>query len=165
MASSAHGVPRATNDIDLVAALTLDKVEDFVSSLNREFYVDEEVVRDAVRRRGSFNLIHLVTMFKVDVFVPADDPISQSQLSRRVLLSLVGVRGETLPVLSAEDVILQKLRWYDLGDQSSERQWSDIVGVVKTQSGSLDTGFIRDMVRKSGLEELFEQAIAEAAGT
>ncbi|MFV1981600.1 MAG: hypothetical protein ACC655_10635 [Rhodothermia bacterium] len=70
----------------------------------------------------------------------------------------------SLPILSAEDVILQKLRWYDLGDRSSERQWSDLVGVLKTQFGSLDTGFIREMVRETGLEELLEQAIAEASG-
>ena len=164
VASSAHGVPRATNDIDLVAALTLEKVDDFVSSLNHEFYVDAGAVRDAIMRRGSFNLIHLATMFKVDVFVPSDDPISQSQLTRRVLIELEGGDGKVLPLLSAEDVILQKLRWYDLGDRLSERQWSDIVGVLKTQSGSLDTGFVREMVRETGLEELLEKAIAEASG-
>jgi len=161
VASSAYGVPRATNDIDLVAALTLDNVDDFVSSLNHEFYVDAGAVREAVRRRGSFNLIHLAAMFKVDVFVPADDRISQSQLLRRVHIDLEGGGGNVLPLLSVEDVILQKLRRYDLGDRSSERQWSDIIGVLRTQFGVLDTPFVREMTSETGLEELFEQAIAE----
>jgi hypothetical protein len=164
VASSAHGVPRSTNDIDLVAALSLEEVDDFVNSVARDFYVDEEAVRDAIRSRESFNLIHLASMFKVDVFVPADDPISQSQLKRRVQLNLAGSRGMTLPVLSAEDVILQKLRWYELGNRTSERQWSDVVGVLKTQSTALDISFVREMATMADLGGLLDLAIAQAGG-
>lgn len=162
VASSAHGVPRATNDIDLVAALSLDMVDSFIGSLAREFYVDAEAVRDAIRDRGSFNLIHLASMFKVDVFIPGDDLISQSQLNRRVHLDLAGVGGKTLPVLSAEDVILQKLRWHELGNRTSERQWSDIVGVLKTQFATLDIGFLRKMAATANLGAPLEQAITQA---
>ena len=83
-ASAVHGVARMTADVDLVVDLSTDQVEPLVRALESEFYVDVEAIGDAVRRRQSFNLIHLATMFKVDVFVLKRRPFDEVQLQRRV---------------------------------------------------------------------------------
>lgn len=80
VASMAHGMIRTTLDVDLVADLAMEHVAHFVAALSDQFYVDEPSVRQAIERRGSFNLIHLPTMVKVDVFVPADRKWQESSL-------------------------------------------------------------------------------------
>jgi hypothetical protein len=110
LASSIHGVPRATQDIDLVAEMRRAHAKPLASALEAEFYVDEDAVLDAVLRRASFNLVHLDTMTKVDVFVPKGDSLSTAQIRRRQFVQVGATAHESLPLLSPEDVILQKLR-------------------------------------------------------
>ncbi len=81
VASSAFGLPRSTLDVDLVAALEAGHVDDLVAELADEFYVSAPMIRDAIDRESSFNLIHLATMFKVDIFVPQSRPFELSALS------------------------------------------------------------------------------------
>jgi hypothetical protein len=80
--SALHGIMRATMDADLVADLRLDHVEPLVEALGSAFYADVETRRDAIRCRTSFNLIHLATMFKVDVFIAKAHSFDRSQLAR-----------------------------------------------------------------------------------
>ncbi|HSL82233.1 MAG TPA: hypothetical protein VLF66_05620, partial [Thermoanaerobaculia bacterium] len=126
LASSVHGIPRSTQDADLVADLEPDRVEDLVQALEGEFYVDEERVRDAVRRRASFNVICLRTMLKVDVFVLPDDEFHRTEMSRRRRLRLGEDPESAVEVASAEDTVIEKLTWYRLGGGVSERQWLDV---------------------------------------
>lgn len=154
LASSVHGVARFTQDADLVVDLPEWKVESLVERLAGTFYVDIERARSAVERRSSFNLIHLATMVKVDLFVLPDDDHSQEQMERRRQLSLSGSKGRTVPVASAEDIILQKLRWYRLGGEVSERQWSDAIAVVQVQGERLDDSYLRSAAPKLGVEDL-----------
>lgn len=107
IASSLLGVPRATLDVDLVADLRGEHVAPLVSRLLADFYVDEGSVRDTVRRRACFNVIHLATMLEVDLFVMSDDPLTASEMARRQRFPLPGAPPAELVVATAEDIVLQ----------------------------------------------------------
>jgi hypothetical protein len=161
LASSFHGFPRATNDADLVADLRDEHVAPFVAALAGRYYVDEERVRHAVGRRSSFNVIQLATMFKVDVFVLGDEPQDREEMARRTRIELPDGGGE-LEVASAEDTILQKLHWYRLGRGVSDRQWQDVLAVLRVQAGRLDRSYLLRGAEALGVSDLLEQAASEA---
>ncbi len=163
VASSLHGIPRSTQDVDIVADLDASHVEPLVRSLQDRFYVDHDAVMSAVRTRGSCNLIHLATMTKIDVFVAKRDALSRSQLRRRQLHT-VDV-GAVLPLTSPEDVVLQKLSWYRKGGGISQRQWADVLGVLRVRSEDLDLEYLRVAATREDLARLLEEAIAEARGS
>ncbi len=83
LASSLHGVPRATQDVDLVAMLRAHHVDEFVAALSPDFYVDADMIRDAIRRLSSFNIIDLTTMMKVDIFIGRGDAQQREEMARR----------------------------------------------------------------------------------
>lgn len=160
LASSLHGIPRATQDADIVADLHGVHVRPFVDAVEGEFYVSDDAVRDAVRRRATFNVIHLATMTKVDVFLLRREPLAVAEMERRRFYSLDETRR--LPVASPEDIILQKLDWYRKGDRISERQWRDVLGVLKIRGPALDRNYLIEQAVTSGLEELLEEALVAA---
>lgn len=159
LASSLLGIPRATLDVDLVAVLAPEHVGPLVQALAPTFYIDEAAVADAIRRRASFNIIHLETVFKVDVFVQKDQPLARSEMSRKQTYELSDRPGVRLVVGSAEDIILQKLDWYRLGHEISERQWTDVLGVLKVQGDRLDLTYLRHWAAQVGLSTLVERAL------
>lgn len=162
LASSLHGEPRATQDVDIVADLKPEHVAPFVSALHDDFYVDEPAVRDAVKRRSTFNVIHLETMFKVDVFVAGNQRVTRRELERRQVFILDVQPPEEIIVASPEDIIVQKLYWYRLGDEVSERQWSDAMSVLKIRNRKLDLDYMRDVATEMGVEDLLVRALREA---
>ena len=161
MASIIHGMLRTTMDVDIVANIQPEQVASFITSLQDAFYVDEQMIRQAIQRRSSFNLIHLSTMFKVDIFIPKGRPFDQQQLNRRIAESVGPDSDEQIWVLSAEDVILAKLEWFRLGGEISERQWRDILGVVKTQQPTLDIDYLKQWAQSLGVTDLMERALKE----
>ena len=161
VASSLHGIPRSTQDIDIVVTLWGKDVDRFVARFESSFYVDRDMVMDAIRRRASFNMIHLATMYKVDVFVDDRSDLVREELSRRLAVEL-GEPPRTVWICSAEDIVLQKLDWYERGNRISERQWLDIQGVLKVQGGKLDLSYLRRWAIIKGLTELLERALQEA---
>lgn len=162
LASSLHGTPRATQDVDLVAELRLQHVPALVAALEETFYVNHEMIRDAIRRRSSFNVIHLETMFKVDVFILKDDLASRQEMERRQVYRVLDNPPRDLVIASAEDIILQKLYWYQLGAGVSDRQWNDVLGVMKTQGGQLDMPYLTRTAALLNVEDLFQQACRDA---
>ena len=162
IASSAHGVARASVDGDVVAELGLAHVAPLVAALRDTYYVPEERIRDAVARRASFNVIHLDTMLKVDVFVSRDRPFDRRAFERSRPASIEGKGGATLPVSSAEDVVLAKLEWYRRGGEVSERQWADVMGVLRATGSALDLPYLRRGAVELGVGDLLDRALDAA---
>ena len=142
-ASSFHGVFRASVDVDIVAELADQHVSPLVTEFSEAFYLDETAIRRAVDSRRSFNLIHLATMFKVDVFLPKGRAFDEAQLSRCSPQVIATNPKRTAVVASAEDTILAKLSWYRAGGEVSEQPWRDVQGVLQVQAERLDTEYMR----------------------
>jgi hypothetical protein len=157
IASSVAGEPRSTLDIDFVVALEERHTTPLVAMLEAEFYVDDLALRRAVRERRSTNLVHYETQIKVDLFVAGGTPLDFQQLARR---QAVDLGGRTLYVHPPEDILLQKLRWYRHGGEASDRQWRDIVGIVRVQGSRLDVAYLRLNAPVLGVADLVERAIA-----
>jgi hypothetical protein len=159
-ASSLYGVPRATEDVDLVAEIEFSHVDALTSALAGEFYIDAGMIRDAIRRRATFNVVHLATMFKADVFVARDDAWSIEEMSRVRTEQLDTPDGKmTIRFASAEDTVLHKLVWYRLGNLVSDRQWRDAVGVLNVQGDSLDRGYLELWARRLDVWDLLVRAL------
>ena len=161
LATSLHGIPRATLDVDIVADLRMAHLDPFVAALSASFYVDPDMVREAIRRRATFNILHLATMFKVDVFVIGSDELLAIELSRKRRVRVLEEPQADLFVASPEDMVLQKLIWYREGGGVSDRQWGDVIGVIKTQGSRLDLVFLHLWAGRKGLADLLERALSE----
>lgn len=163
LASSAHGVARTSIDVDLVAELGSQHVAPLVAALAPAYYVDEERVRQAVASRGSFNLVHLESMLKVDVFVSRGRPYDEAAL-RRARAEPLDEEPESRRyfLASAEDTVLAKLEWFRRGREASERQWSDVIGVLRASSGALDLAYLQGWAKELEVADLLERALREA---
>ncbi len=164
MASSVRGLPRTSIDVDVAAELLPQHVEPLVGALAGEFYVSEPRVTEAVQARGAFSAIHLATMMKVDVFVSRQRPFDRA-LFDRLTPEFLDAVGTSIPhpVPRSEDVVLLKLDWYRSGGEVPERQWGDVLGVLKVASGDLDRGYLSRWATELGLADLLDRALAEAA--
>jgi hypothetical protein len=163
VASSVHGVPRASIDADVIAELGAEHVAPLAARLSALYYLDEGRMRDAVERRFSFNAIHLATMFKVDVFVSKGRPFDVAA-GGRARLEALGESSEApkARVASPEDTLLAKLEWYRRGGESSERQWSDVIGLLKVRTGRLDLAYLAGWAEALGVADLLERASRQA---
>ncbi len=163
VASLAHGIYRATADVDIIAEMLIKHVRPFVQSLENTYYVDADMIKDALRHRSEFNVIHLHTMFKVDIFLPKGRPFDHS-IRQRVQKSALQVLNDPsiFNIESPEDVILTKLEWYQMGGQVSDRQWGDILGVLKVQKLALDRGYLSRWATEIGVADLLTRAFQEA---
>ena len=160
LASSVHGEPRQTVDADLLAAVLGRHAQALGDLLGNEFYVNVEAIKSAVVNQSSFNLIHLATMTKVDVFISWRTPFGQEQMKRRQ--SIVVDQLPPLLFASPEDTIVSKLEWFRKGGSVSDRQWRDILGVIKVQGENLDTDYLTKWARELQLEDLLKKALLEA---
>lgn len=159
LASSAYGTPRATLDVDVVAAILPTQIDRITRALSPDFEVDPAMVREAVEERGSFNAIYLPTMFKADIFIARDDAWSREELTRGVAQRVETADGEvSIRFASPEDTLLHKLYWYRLGNEMSEHQWRDVVGMLKVLKGTLDDAYIDRWAGHLGVVELLDRA-------
>ncbi|MBN1695778.1 hypothetical protein JW879_10350 [candidate division WOR-3 bacterium] len=163
LASSVYGMPRATLDADIVADITSNQIKTLKSKLEKEYYIDENTIKDAIRNNSSFNLIHFKTSVKIDIFVYKNDAYQQNAIERRVEDTLVeDDRSSKFCFASPEDIIINKLNWYKIGNGVSERQWRDIIGVIKIQGNSLDKKYLKEWAIKLNLIELLKKAFIDA---
>jgi hypothetical protein len=162
VASSAYGVARATMDVDLVANLEMSQVNRLVRGLEADYYVSAEMIKEAIHRRASFNLIHLKTMVKIDVFIAKDQPYDSQALARRRPDTLDEENSRKFYLSSPEDAVLSKLQWYERGGRISDQQWKDIIGVLKVQSSGLDFEYLKYWASKLNLSELLNRSFRDA---
>ena len=160
-ASSYHGAPRSTQDIDFVISPTSDQLRSFVRLLpDTEYYVDEEIALDARLRETQFNVVDIVTGWKIDLIIQKSRSFSRTEFDRRVSVDFQGIR---MYVATAEDVLLVKLEWAKLGQ--SQRQIEDAAGILRIRAGDLDKSYIKHWVRQLQLEEQWEAASRAAEMT
>ncbi len=166
LASSIHGLPRSTQDVDLVAELKEEHIHSLVAALENDFYIDRQAVQRAVHSHRSFNVIHLDTMYKADIFVLGTDRYAQAEKQRRRLEPL-GKEPDASAVYfcSAEDIVLQKLRWFRKGGSVSERQLDDVQNVLKVQGNSLDYDYLHHWATELGVADLLRQALVNVGVT
>jgi hypothetical protein len=156
IASSVHGEPRATQDVDIVAALRAHHVKQFAKALARDYYVDAEAMRAAVKESGTFNAIHFASAIKADFFVAGDDAFEAERLTIRLR---VETPGGVLYVDTAEHTILRKLEWYRRGGEVSDRQWRDVLAIVRIQGDLLDRERLRHWAPRLGVADLLQRVI------
>ncbi len=163
LASSAHGVARATLDADLIAELKMKHVDGLVEALRADYYIDAGMIRGAISTLSCFNLIHLATSFKVDVFVLKGRAYDRLALERKEKRSLDSDSPDVEVYLaSPEDTVLAKLEWYRLGNEVSDRQWRDVLGIFKLQQSHLDRDYLKKWAVELRIADLLERAMREA---
>ena len=163
VASSLHGIPRTTLDVDVIVDMKPEQIDDFAAELAGEFYADAGLIRDAFARGRAANLIHLRTAWKFDLFPLKKDEYSRAEFDRRAFREVRPDGGEAIEcaVASAEDTILRKLEWYRAGGQASERQWNDLCGVCRTVGKSLDVGYLQSWAGTLGVADLLTKLLEE----
>jgi hypothetical protein len=164
VASSLLGEPRTTVDVDFAVKLDANALEQILDLVGTEFYVPVESAYAAISTLSSFNLIHKASGLKIDVFVVGGDSLDGRQLDRRTRMLVRRDPRAELWVTSAEDQILRKIAWYRDGGEVSDRQWRDIVGLLRTQRTNLDFEDLRSAAGEFGLAELLHRATNDPAG-
>ena len=164
VASSVHGIPRTTLDIDIEVRFAPEKIDEFATDLSAEFYADAGLIREAFLRGRAANLIHFKTGWKFDLFPLGPDEYSQTEFARRAFrkIALNDKQSLECAVASAEDTVLRKLQWYRAGGDISERQWNDLLGICKTAAGSLDMSYLKKWASYLRVSDLLDRLLAES---
>lgn len=155
-ASTAHGLPRATQDLDVIIdPPSASELEALLASMPAEdYYVDADAARDALQRRSMFNVIDLASGWKVDLILRKDRPFSREEFARRIKMTMLGVSAF---VASPEDTIVAKLEWSKHAG-GSERQRRDVAGVIASAGDALDRAYIERWVHDLDLDDEWEAA-------
>lgn len=163
-ASSVHGEPRSTDDVDLVADLRPAHAAQLANALRGDWYVSEEAMGDAIARGTSFNAVHLATGVKVDIFVVGADPFDAHRVSLGQMVRVGPDPGTELRVDTAEYTVLRKLEWFRRGGETSDRQWRDVIGILRAQGARLDRTELTTWAERLGVADLLSRALEEAGG-
>jgi hypothetical protein len=161
LACTVYGMVRTTQDVDIVAEMRLIHIQPFITALQGDFYLDEEMITTSIREKSRFNIIHRLTMFKVDIFIPQVSPFQQSELSRAEKQIIIEEPEVSAYFASPEDTILAKLEWFRKGGEPSERQWRDVIGILKVRAAALDLDYLRKWAHELDISDLLEKALLE----
>ena len=163
VASGNFGLPRQTNDVDVIADVTPQTASSLCQKNSTTFYADAIDAAAAVRNGRAFNVIHLQSAYKFDIFPVADNPYARTELSRarEIQSSIPGLEQLRFPVCSAEDTVLSKLVWFRRGGEVSDRQWRDILGVVHVQRERLDANYLEEWAARLGVGDLLKLVLEQ----
>ena len=164
VAGLSHGHGRNTTDVDVLAELRVEHVDAIVRVLEGAYYADAPSMKDAIRHQSSFNLFHFETGIKVDVFVSKRTPYDVQVTSRREMESM----SDGAPVFwvqTAEDLVLSKLRWFRMTNETSDRQWSDILAVLKVNCFYIDIAYLERWAKELRVDDLLVRALDESGIT
>ena len=162
MASSIYGVVRFTQDADITVEPFENQADQLYQLLRHRYYISREAMNAALIQRSSFNVIHLDSAFKIDIFVRKDTAFEQQLILRRKLLRFSDSIGKNFAVVSPEDIVLLKLRWYRDGGQTSQRQWQDVLEILAVQKKNLDFEYLNRWTAVLGINELFQKTMNTA---
>jgi len=165
LASSTYGAYRATADADLIADIQQQHVDPLVSALSAEFYIDAEMIRDAIHSHSSFNLLGHRIFAKIDIFIPKDRPYSRVAFEHRTRRQIDADSQREVYLASPEDTVLAKLEWFRLGHEVSERQWSDVRAVLAARKNTLDLAYMRRWAAEITVADLLSRALDESGIT
>jgi len=161
LASSIYGKVRFTQDADITVEPFDDQADKLFEMIKPYFYISQKAMYHALRHRSSFNIIHLESAFKIDIFVRSDTAFEKLLMARRNILKLSDSLQEMFAVVSPEDIILLKLQWYRDGGCSSQRQLDDILGILTVQGDGLDFEYLNKWACSLEINELLKKAISE----
>lgn len=161
LASTFHGMIRTTQDSDLVVDFSSEHIDQFVTTLEVDYYIDREMIASAIQNHSSFNIIHRDSFFKVDVFIPKKGLFEAEQYNRAQKQVLSMEPKIEAYIASAEDTILAKLQWYRKGGEVSESQWRDVKGVLEVQGDRLDMKYLSQMADELAVRDLLNKALAD----
>jgi hypothetical protein len=164
VSSSLHGLARQSQDVDVIADIRPEQVHTLVQALQNDYYVDEQAWQAAIRQGHLYNVIHLNTMLKLDL-IPLKRRAFTREEARRAQPHRLEAGTHPVRIASAEDTILTKLEWFDLGGRSSARQWNDILGIIGRQGASLELAYLRHWADALRVRDLLEHALTEAGFT
>lgn len=154
--SNMFGLPRATQDADIVIHTNWKTLDGFIKSLGDRFYVSVEAAGEALEKERIFNVVHLDTGFKIDLIIRKSRPFSKMEFSRRRQSQFL---GRDRWFATPEDIILCKLEWAKMGN--SERQFADALNVAKIQKKGLDLEYLRKWSEELNLRDLVENLLKE----
>jgi hypothetical protein len=155
--SNFYGVARATQDADLVAQLEGSRVSEIASRLGAEFQLDPQLSFEAITSTTRYNIIHLPSSFRIELFLLSDDPHDRRRFARRVQATIA---GHSVFVPTVEDVIITKLRWSKGGNRTKDVE--DVENILLVQAGRLDVPYIRHWTDQHSTRDLFERLLAAA---
>jgi hypothetical protein len=162
-ASSFHGVPRTTADLDIVIELDGGRLEALAAALERDFYVSREAMREALHEGRSFNAILLDGSFKIDFFIRGARAFDLEEFRRARPEQIREDGSLTIRIKSPEDLILRKLEWFRAGGERSERQWEDVLNIFRATREQLDVAHLEHWAPKLGIADLLARARSEAS--
>jgi hypothetical protein len=148
-------------DVDLVCELTESHISPFIASFSDDFYLSATAIRDAVKRKSCFNLIHLPTSFKVDIFISRGRKFDLNAMQRATTQLLGESRTVAVPVATAEDSIVSKLEWFRLTNETSERQWDDVTRLIKLLGAEADIDYMREASESVGVGDLLDHLLEQ----
>ncbi len=160
VAASLMGEPRSTLDLDIMIEHDIEKTDLLALELSESCYVDRESALTAAHQRGTFNAIHFGSSMKIDFFVAEDSILAREALVHRRRIEPPG--SPALYFYALEDLVARKLLWFRMGGEISERQWRDVLGMLRLNEGSIDLDRLRALAMSAGVGELLERAISEA---
>lgn len=156
IASIFYGEPRFTNDIDVVADINENHISGLLKSFpEKEFYISEEAIRDAIKHKYQFNIIHPSSGLKIDVIIARKDAFNNSRFKR--MRRIIPIENTEINFSSPEDVIIMKCQYYKEGE--SEKHIRDITSMLNISGEIIDKNYIEDWVDKLGLKDIWEDIL------